>query len=149
MTAYNALNGIPCTANNFLLRDILRNEWNFPGWVVTDCGAIYDIHINHKYIIDPVEAVAASLKAGTDLNCGSSFRLHLKDAFDRGLVTTKDIDQALLRIFTTRIKLGVFDPPSMNPYSKISKEVVDSKHHRELAHQIALQSIWCFWHQWF
>ncbi|GIQ98293.1 MAG: hypothetical protein CM15mP4_1300 [Candidatus Neomarinimicrobiota bacterium] len=82
-----------------------------------------------------------SLKAGTDLNCGSSFRLHLKDAFDRGLVTIKDIDQALLRIFTTRIKLGVFDPPSMNPYSKISKEVVDSKHHRELAHQIALQSI--------
>ena len=54
MTAYNALNGIPCTANNFLLRDVLRNEWNFPGWVVTDCGAIYDIHINHKFIIDPV-----------------------------------------------------------------------------------------------
>ena len=141
MTAYNALNGIPCTANKFLLQDILRNEWQFPGWVVTDCGAIYDIYVNHKYVNDPAEAVALSLKAGTDLNCGSSFRLHLKDAFDRGLVTIKDIDQALLRIFTTRIKLGVFDPPSMNPYSKISKEVVDSKHHRELAHQIALQSI--------
>ena len=121
MTAYNALNGIPCTANTFLLKDILRNEWQFPGWVVTDCGAIYDIYVNHKYVDDPVEAVALSLKAGTDLNCGSYFRLHLKDAFDQGLVTMEDIDQALLRIFVTRIKLGVFDPPSMNPYSKISK----------------------------
>ena len=141
MTAYNALNGIPCTANTFLLQDILRNEWQFPGWVVTDCGAIYDIHVNHKYVNDPVKAVALSLKAGTDLNCGSYFRLHLKDAFDQGLVTMEDIDQALLRIFVTRIKLGVFDPPSMNPYSKISKDVVDSKLHRELAHEIALQSI--------
>ena len=141
MTAYNALNGIPCTANTFLLQDILRNEWQFPGWVVTDCGAIYDIHVNHKYVNDPVKAVALSLKAGTDLNCGSYFRLHLKDAFDQGLVTMEDIDQALLRIFVTRIKLGVFDPPSMNPYSKISKDVVDSKPHKELAHEIALQSI--------
>ena len=141
MTAYNALNGIPCTANTFLLQDILRNEWQFPGWVVTDCGAIYDIYVNHKYVDDPVEAVALSLKAGTDLNCGSYFRLHLKDAFDQGLVTMEDIDQALLRIFVTRIKLGVFDPPSMNPYSKISKDVVDSKPHKELAHEIALQSI--------
>ena len=55
MTAYNALNGIPCTANTFLLKDILRNEWQFPGWVVTDCGAIYDIHVNHKYVDDPVK----------------------------------------------------------------------------------------------
>ena len=141
MTAYNALNGIPCTANTFLLKDILRNEWQFPGWVVTDCGAIYDIHVNHKYVDDPVQAVALSLRAGTDLNCGSYFRLHLKDAFDQGLVTMEDIDQALLRIFVSRIKLGVFDPPSMNPYSKISKDVVDSKHHQELAHEIALQSI--------
>ena len=85
--------------------------------------------------------MALSLKAGTDLNCGSYFRLHLKDAFDQGLVTMEDIDQALLRIFVTRIKLGVFDPPSMNPYSKISKDVVDSKPHKELAHEIALQSI--------
>ena len=141
MTAYNALNGIPCTANNFLLRDILRNEWNFPGWVVTDCGAIYDIHINHKYIIDPVEAVAASLKAGTDLNCGSSFRLYLHEAFERGLVNMDDIDQALIRLFISRIKLGVFDPPEMNPYSKISLDVVDSEKHQSLAHEIARQSI--------
>mgnify|MGYP001477752114 FL=1 len=141
MTAYNALNGIPCTANNFLLHDILRNEWNFPGWVVTDCGAIYDIHINHKYIIDPVEAVAASLKAGTDLNCGSSFRLYLHEAFERGLVNMNDIDQALTRLFISRIKLGVFDPPEMNPYSKISLDVVDSEKHQSLAHEIARQSI--------
>ena len=141
MTAYNALNGITCTANNFLLRDILRNEWNFPGWVVTDCGAIYDIHINHKFIIDPVEAVAASLKAGTDLNCGSSFRLYLHEAFERGLVDMKDIDRALIRLFASRIKLGVLDPPYMNPYSKISMDVVDSEKHKSLAHEIARQSI--------
>ena len=141
MTAYNALNGIPCTANNLLLQDILRNEWNFPGWVVTDCGAIYDIHINHKYITDPVEAVAASLKAGTDLNCGSSFRLYLHEAYERGLVDMNDIDQALIRLFISRIKLGVFDPPEMNPYSKISLDVVDSEKHQSLAHEIAKQSI--------
>ena len=141
MTAYNALNGIPCTANNFLLQDVLRNEWNFPGWVVTDCGAIYDIHINHKFITDPIEAVAASLKAGTDLNCGSSFRLYLLAAFERGLVTMEDIDRALIRLFNSRIKLGVFDPPEMNPYSNISLDVVDSKKHQSLAHEIARQSI--------
>ena len=141
MTAYNALNGIPCTANNFLLQDVLRKEWNFPGWVVTDCGAIYDIHINHKFITDPVEAVAASLKAGTDLNCGSSFRLYLLKAFERGLVTMEDIDRALIRLFNSRIKLGVFDPPEMNPYSKISLHVVDSEKHQSLAHEIARQSI--------
>ncbi len=141
MTAYNALNGIPCTANNFLLQDVLRNEWNFPGWVVTDCGAIYDIHVNHKFITDPVEAVATSLKAGTDLNCGSSFRLYLHEAFERGLVTMEDIDRALIRLFNSRIKLGVFDPPEMNPYSNITMDVVDSEKHKSLAHEIARQSI--------
>ena len=133
MTAYNALNGVPCTANEFLLKDILRKEWKFPGWVVTDCGAIYDIYINHKYVNDPVEAAAISLKAGTDLNCGSYFRLYLKKAYDRGLVTMNDIDQALLRLFVSRFKLGVFDPPELNPYSNIPRNIVDSKSHQELA----------------
>ena len=141
MTAYNALNGVPCTANEFLLKDILRKEWKFPGWVVTDCGAIYDIHINHKYVDDPVEAAAISLKAGTDLNCGSYFRLYLKEAYERGLVTMNDIDQALIRLFASRVKLGVFDPPELNPYSKIPRDVVDSKSHQELALEIARQSV--------
>ena len=126
MTEYNALNGIPCTLNEFLLKDILRGEWNFPGWVVTDCGAIYDVHINHKYETNPLKAVALSLKAGTDLNCGSYFRLYLKDAFNAGLVNMSDIDNALLRLFNSRINLGVFDPPFLNPYSTISSNVISS-----------------------
>ena len=141
MTAYNALNGIPCTLNEFLLKDILRGEWNFPGWVVTDCGAIYDVHINHKYETNPLKAVALSLKAGTDLNCGSYFRLYLKDAFNAGLVNMSDIDNALLRLFNSRIKLGVFDPPFLNPYSTIPSDVIDSDEHKKLAHQIAKESI--------
>ena len=141
MTAYNALNGIPCTLNEFLLKDILRDEWKFPGWVVTDCGAIYDVHINHKYENDPLKAVAQTLKAGTDLNCGSYFRLYLEDAYNAGLVEMEDIDKALLRLFKSRIELGVFDPPEMNPFSKISPDVIDSEKHKSIAHEIAKQSI--------
>ena len=75
------------------------------------------------------------------MNCGSSFRLYLHEAFERGLVDMNDIDQALLRLFISRIKLGVFDPPEMNPFSKISLDVVDSEKHQSLAHEIARQSI--------
>ena len=141
MTAYNALNGIPCTINKFLIQDILRGEWDFPGWVVTDCGSIYDVHVNHKYESDPVKATAMALKAGTDLNCGSSYRLYLEEAYNMGLVSMEDIDIALLRLFKSRIMLGVFDPPDLNPYSNISKDVIDSDAHQNLAHEIAKQSI--------
>ena len=68
MTAYNALNGVPCTANKMLIQEILREEWGFEGWVVSDCGAIYDIHINHKYENNPLKATSIALKAGVDLN---------------------------------------------------------------------------------
>ena len=141
MSAYNALNGVPCTANNLLLNDILRDEWGFTGWVVSDCGAVYDVHKNHKYTKDPLQATAISLKAGTDLNCGSYYRLYLEEAYDKGLVLEDDINQAAIRLFQSRIELGVFDPPSLNPYSKIGIDVVDSEKHKRIAHTIALQSL--------
>ena len=141
MTAYNALNGIPCTMNDFLLKDVLRGEWEFPGWVVSDCGAVYDVHINHKFVNDPLEATALSLKAGTDLNCGSYYRLYLEEAYNKGLVNDEHIDEALLRLLKSRIQLGVFDPPHLNPYSKIPPNVIDSDVHQSLAHEIAKQSI--------
>ena len=77
----------------------------------------------------------------TDLNCGSYFRLYLKDAFNAGLINMSDIDNALLRLFNSRIKLGVFDPPFLNPYSTIPSHVIDSDEHKKLAHQIAKESI--------
>ena len=141
MSAYNALNGVPCTCNEQLLQQILREEWGFEGWVVSDCGAIGDIHNSHHYTDDPLQAVKLAIEAGTDLNCGSYFRMFLQQAYDSGYVDEQDLDRALLRLFKSRFQLGVFDPEARNPYSSIPLDVVDSDEHRELALEVARQSI--------
>lgn len=141
MSAYNALNGVPCICNDMLLQDILRDEWGFDGHVVSDCGGVYNIHANHKYVETPEEAVALAVKAGTDLNCGSSYRGYLKSATEKGLIDEETIDIAVGRLFKARFELGMFDPPEMVPYSKISSDVIDSDEHRELARQVARESI--------
>ena len=141
MTAYNALNGVPCTANKMLIEKILRKEWGFEGWVVSDCGAIYDIHINHKYENNPLKAASLALKAGIDLNCGSYYRLYLKKALEKGFINEADLDNALKRLFKTRLKLGMFDPKERNPFSKINLDAVNSEKNQSLALEIARQSI--------
>ena len=141
MCAYNALNNIPCCGNNALLTNILRDEWGFEGYVVSDCGAIRDIHANHRYLPTPEEAAAAGVKAGTDLNCGRVYQAHLVEAVKKGLLTEKEIDKAIGRLFKARFLLGMFDPPEMVPYSKIPSDVVDCEKHRRLALQTARESI--------
>ena len=140
MCAYNRYMGEPCCAHNTLLRKILRDDWTFPGYVVSDCGAVYDIYKFHKVADGPAAASAAAVKLGTDLECGNDYR-SLIEAVKQRLVKEQDIDVSLKRLFTARFKLGMFDPPEMVPYARIPIEENDSAEHRRLALQAARESI--------
>ena len=140
MGAYNALYGVPDCANSFLLTDLLRKQWGFDGYVVSDCGAIGDIWSQHHYVKTPEEAAADAVKAGCDLCCGGDYSALVR-AVQQGLVTEKEIDQALYYTLWTRFKLGLFDPPQDCPYSKIGIDQNDTPQHRALALKIAEESI--------
>jgi beta-glucosidase len=140
MCSYNRVDGLPACASPRLLEDILRNKWRFSGYVVSDCGAIGDIYLNHKTSPNAAEGVARALKSGTDLNCGVEYQ-NLIPAAQQGLVTNADLDQALRRLFLARFRLGEFDPPSMVKYAQIPYGVNDSAAHRELALETARKSI--------
>lgn len=140
MCAYNRLNGEACCGSDGLLNKLLRNDWHFNGFIVSDCDAIVDIYANHKLVQTPEEAAALAVKSGTDLECGKVF-LNLKQAVEKKLITEKEIDVALKRLFTARFKLGMFDIPAKVKYANIPYNVVDSKEHRELALQAARKSI--------
>ncbi len=141
MGAYNELNHVPCNANTFLLKDLLRNSWGFEGFVVSDCGAINDMIFGHKHFATGAEAAAQSILAGCDLNCGTEYRQYLKEALQKGLLQESDIDRALERVLSARFRLGEFDPPEFVPYTSVPKEKLDSKEHRELALEAARKSI--------
>lgn len=131
MGAYNRTNGAPCCGNKELLQDILRKEWGFQGHVVSDCWAIKDFHEGHRVTDTPVESVAMAMNHGCDLNCGNLF-YYLQQAVEEGRVEESRLDEALVHLFTTRMKLGVFDEKGENPYDNISYDVVDSKTMQEL-----------------
>jgi beta-glucosidase len=145
MAAYNRVNGVPACASRELLVDILRNEWGFTGHVVSDCSAIENIYLSHKYSPTPEAAAAAAIKAGCDINCcldkceGS--RLVLKKAFAGGLISEADMDASLKRLFMTRMKLGMFDTDSKVKYSKIPFDIVDSREHKSFAADVSRASI--------
>lgn len=139
MGAYNQLYGDPCCANPYLF-SILRNEWKFDGYVVSDCWAISDFYTFQKYSKNAAEASAVAVKAGTDLNCGVSYS-SLVDAFKQGLITEDEIDIAVKRLFTARFKLGMFDPDELNPYAQIPISAVTSGVHERLAREAAQKSI--------
>ena len=147
MSAYNAINGVPCTANKWLLTDLLRNEWGFNGYVVSDCGAPGFLYSDHHYTATREEAAQKSLQAGLDLECGGYcsecliYTDYLPKAYDRGLVTESEIDKAAFRVLRARFKLGLFDDPSLNLYTRISPSVIGSEKHRQLALETARQSI--------
>ncbi|HVS96800.1 MAG TPA: glycoside hydrolase family 3 C-terminal domain-containing protein [Puia sp.] len=140
MCAYNRFRGEPCCSSNELLTTILRDEWKFKGYVVSDCGAIDDIYLHHKVVPTPEQAGALAVKAGCDLECATTFK-HLKEAVQKGLVTEREIDVAVKRLFTARFRLGMFDPPDRVKYASIPYSVVDSKQNRELALDAARRSI--------
>jgi beta-glucosidase len=140
MTAYNAIDGVPVSGSRALLDDLLRSRWGFGGYVVTDCGAINDMWKRHRYSADAAVASAQAVKAGTDLECGNDFR-RLTTAVQRGLLTEADIDRALTRLFTARMRLGLLDPAERVPYARIPYTVNDSAAHRALNREVARKSI--------
>jgi beta-glucosidase len=140
MGAYNRLNGEPCCASPALLQRILRQEWGFDGFVVSDCFAIDDIFGGHKVVETPAEASALAVKAGCDLECGCAYPA-LLEAVGQRLIDEAAIDRAVARLFTARYRLGMFDPPEQVPYTRIPYGIVSSPEHRALALQAARESI--------
>jgi|WetSurMetagenome_2_1015567.scaffolds.fasta_scaffold19342_2 beta-glucosidase len=141
MGAYNEVNHVPCNANTFLLNDLLRRNWGFDGYVVSDCGAVNDMIYGHRFFKTGAEAAARSVVAGCDLDCGTEYRQYLPEALEKGLLEVKDLDRAVTRVLSARFKLGEFDPPEVVPYSSITKDKLDSKENRELALEVAQKSI--------
>ncbi len=131
MGAYNRTNGEPCCGSKTLLQDILRDEWGFEGHVVSDCWAIKDFHEGHDVTSGPLESVALAVKNGCDLNCGNLFG-YVKEAVELGMIPEERVDEALVNLFTTRMKLGLFDGEGKTPYDNIPYTAVDSKEMREL-----------------
>lgn len=141
MGAYNRTLGEPCNASHLLLEEILRGEWGFEGHVVSDCGALGDIHRHHHITQDGAESAALALTRGCDIGCDCVYYDHLQEALDRNLIVEADIDRALARTLATRFKLGMFDPQEMVPYATISMDVVGSQAHRNLAYEAAKKSV--------
>lgn len=141
MCAYNRVNGEAACGSKALLQQILRDEWGFPGYVVSDCWALDDIYKYHKLKETPAEAAALALKAGTDLDCGTKVYPFLVEAVKKGLVTEDEIDTAVKRLFTARFKLGMFDPAERVKYAQIPFSVVDSEQHRQLAREVTRKSL--------
>jgi beta-glucosidase len=140
MCAYNRVDGQAACASDKLLGGILRKEWRFPGYVVSDCGAIHDIEAGHHLADSPEAASAMAVKSGCDLECGDRYDA-LEKAVRAGLVTEKDIDLALTRLFTARFRLGMFDPPERVPYAQIPISANASPENRALALEAARASI--------
>ncbi len=140
MGAYNRVNGESASASQRLLGDILRRDWGFTGYVVSDCGSIDDIHARHKIVATPEEAAALGVTKGCDLECGSVYKT-LGTALERGLLKESDLDVALVRLFTARFRLGMFDPPERVRFAQTPYSVNDSPEHDRLAREVARESI--------
>ncbi len=149
MCAYNSINGEPACANQFLLKDQLRGKWDFKGYVVSDCGAVIDIFAGHHYKPTQAQASGVSLASGMDNECADFFakvnddhdyKPYL-DAVKEGYLKESEIDTAVTRLFTARMKLGMFDPPETVPYTKIEESELNSPAHRALARKLANESM--------
>ncbi|MDZ7332298.1 MAG: glycoside hydrolase family 3 C-terminal domain-containing protein, partial [candidate division KSB1 bacterium] len=140
MGAYNRYQGEACCASHKLLVQILRGEWGFDGYVVSDCGAIRDIFESHQLVDSPEEAAAIAVKAGCDLNCGNYYQ-YLSTAVQRGYISESQIDLSVKRLFKARFQLGMFDPLEMVPYAQIPYQKNDCEEHRQLSLRAARESI--------
>ena len=141
MGAYNRVNGESASASNYLLQEILRDKWGFNGYVVSDCGAINDIHANHKIVKTPEESAALGVITGCDLNCGGIYQRYLLESVTLGLISEEEIDTAVYRLFLARMKLGMFDPAEIVSYAQIPYDNNNSQKHDELSLKTALGSM--------
>jgi beta-glucosidase len=140
MCAYNRLYGKAACGSDLLLERILRDEWKFPGYIVSDCGAIDDIYLRHKIVQTAAEAAALAVKMGTDLECGRVYS-SLVDAVKQGLISEAQLDTSVTRLFLARFKLGMFDPPEMVKWARTPFATLDQRSSRELARQVARESM--------
>jgi beta-glucosidase len=141
MCAYNRTNDEACCGSNLLLQEILLDEWNFQGHIVSDCGALKNFHGRHGLTSTPAESAALALKRGVNVNCGQIYAQGLKDAIEQGLVSEDELDASLKRLFRTRFKLGMFDAPDKNPYRAIGTDVINDEAKQDLALKAAHKSV--------
>jgi beta-glucosidase len=142
MGAYNSVYGVPCCASSFLLTDLLRQQWGFDGYIVSDCDAIHNIWSpqDHHYVATSEAAAAAAVKAGCNLCCGRDYNALVR-AVQKKLITEKEIDEALYHTLWTRFRLGLFDPADQCPFSKIGIDQNDTPEHEAVALKVAEESI--------
>ncbi|KAG7394684.1 hypothetical protein PHYBOEH_004840 [Phytophthora boehmeriae] len=140
MCSYNAVNGIPSCADKGLLTDVVRGKWKFDGYIASDCVAVADVIYQHHYTQSPERTCATTLDAGMDLNCGLFLKQHLPKALEQGIVTTEMIHTALKNQFRVLMRLGMFEKGEQ-PFANITKDMVDTVAHRELALDAARQSV--------
>lgn len=142
MCAYQRYDNEPCCSNGRLLQDILRDDWGFKYLVVSDCGAVTDIHENHKVASDATHSSARATLAGTDVECGFNYAYKsIPEAVKRGLITEKEVDKHVIRLLEGRFDLGEMDDPSLVEWSKIPSSVLESKEHLKLALDMARQTM--------
>ena len=141
MCSYNRVNGVPSCGNPWLLDTVLRKEWGFRGFVVSDCGAIGAMVWGHHVKGSDEEAVTAGLHAGCDLECGKAYKEQIERAVADGSLSEAEVNRALEHVLGVRFRLGMFDPPGRNPYAAIPMSVVDGPEHRELALAAARESL--------
>ncbi|KAF9569465.1 glycoside hydrolase family 3 protein [Agrocybe pediades] len=144
MCSYNSVNGVPSCANSYLLQSILRDYWGFNDegrWVTSDCDAVDNIFSTHKFTADYPHAVADALKAGTDVDCGTAYSDHLGDAFNQSLIARPDLEKALVRLYSSLVRLGFFDPASIQPFRQLTFADVNTPDAQALAHKAAVEGI--------
>lgn len=145
MCSYNAVNGVPTCGDSWLLNDVLRDHWNWTGgsddglWVTSDCDAIQNIFLPHRWASTREAAAAAALKGGTDLNCGTYYSHHLQGAYDRGLINDTDLDTAVTRLYGSLVKLGYFDSADSQPYRSLGWDSVNTEQAQQLAYIAAVK----------
>jgi beta-glucosidase len=140
MGAYNRTNGEPCCGSKTLLKDILRGQWNFDGYITSDCWAIKDFHEKHMVTKNAFESVALAVNNGCDLNCGNMYA-NLLVACEKGLVKEETIDECVVHLMVTRMRLGMFDDPEHVSYTKIPFSANDSRENKLLSLEVAKKSI--------
>ena len=140
MAAYNAVYGEACPGSSYMLTEILRNDWGFNGHIVSDCGAVNDIYGGHAMVKTEAEACAVAVKAGLNLECGNTF-MAMKSALDQNLLTEADIDNALLPLVMTRLKLGILKEDKDCPYNEMDEDVICCDKHTDLAKRAAVESM--------
>lgn len=140
MCAYNKFNSESCCGSSYILNELLREEMGFEGYIVSDCGALNNLHTTHHTTQTVEESAALAVKSGVNVNCGGVYS-HLKDAFDQNLISENELDAVLAKQLEIRFRLGMFDENKTNPYTSISTDKLNSTEHKELSREVARRSI--------